>query len=105
LADLGKLPVLTSEMIEEAYQLSAFIALKHPHVEEFGSRALALIEFIVTSYQRQEQPVKEPTRQTLCSLLLIHDFPADWAINKPTLRKALKHFLAICKDRFATNTV
>jgi hypothetical protein len=69
--------VLTSETIKETYQLSAFIALKHPYVEEFGSRALALIEFVVTSYQQQEQLVEEPTRQTLYSLLLICDFPVD----------------------------
>jgi hypothetical protein len=62
LADSRKLPVLTSETIKEAYQLSAFIALKHPHTEEFRSRALALIEFVVTSYQRQKQLVEEPTR-------------------------------------------
>jgi hypothetical protein len=51
-ADSGKLPVLTSKTIKEAYQLLAFIASKHPYTEEFGSRALALIEFVVTSYQR-----------------------------------------------------
>jgi transposase InsO family protein len=98
--------VLFSETIEAAYQLSAFVASKHPHADEFGSRALALIEFVVNSYQRQEQPVEEPTRQTLRSLLPIRDFPSDWAIHKPTLRKALKHFLATCEDRFAsTNAV
>jgi hypothetical protein len=50
LADSGKLPVLSSKIIKEAYQLLAFITLKYPHVEEFGSRALVLIKFIVTSY-------------------------------------------------------
>jgi hypothetical protein len=105
LADSGKLPVLSSETIEEAYQLSAFIASKHPHADGFGSRARALIEFVVTSYQRQGQLVEEPTRQTSRSLLLICDFPSDWVIDKPILRKALKHFLATCEDRFATDAV
>jgi hypothetical protein len=101
-ADSGKLPLLSSETIEAAYQLSAFVASKHPSADEFGSRALALIKFVVDAYQRQDRSAEETTRQTSRSLLPLRDFPSDWAIDKPSLRKALKHFLATCEDQFAS---
>ena len=88
------LPELSQEIVNLAYEIDNFVKIKHQFALGIDKEILKRVKFIVENYTQEigEGPTSHSQRVRARSQTPNLQFPTDWAIDRASLRAAIREF-------------